>query len=107
MLVNTYPRRSQILKRIAVILFLLVVIGFLYTRYVHVAAVNAVGRTNPNFVSKDEMSNVLQTNLNMIWNEFDSVKADVNQTKSDVDEINQRLDAIEQSLTEIQTTLAQ
>lgn len=91
------------MKRIIFIVVLLIALGVLVYKYVNPGLVSAGQMNNPNFVSKEELSNVVQSNIDIIWTEIESMKGQISSNDNELTQINQRLDKIEADLSEIKT----
>ena len=87
------------MKRIILLIIIIAAaLGFFLYKKNSVAVAGV--SNNANFVSNEKFETTLQSNLNLIWNELEKQRNDINAT-------NARLDAIGESINEINTELAQ
>lgn len=91
------------MKRIIIIVILAVIcVAALFGK---ISLVGAAPGSNPNYMSRDDINEMLQTTMDVIYKDIDAVKAAVDKNDQNIDDISGRLDKIDADLSLIKAKL--
>lgn len=82
------------MKRFIIILAILIAAVVYFVNSKDILPADAGQSRNPNFVTKEELTSLVQTNIDIVWTEIDSIKNQLTDINSRLESIETKLDAL-------------